>query len=48
MRDLPWKLFTLTGDIEAYMLYKEHQELGEDIEDDDLAEDLDLDDVQPN
>lgn len=36
MRDFSWKVFTMTGDVDAYMLYKESQkedgdEQGEDI-----------------
>lgn len=26
MRDFSWKYFTLTGDVEAFMLYKEMEE----------------------
>jgi hypothetical protein len=26
LRDLSWKLFSLTGNIEAYMLYCKHEE----------------------
>lgn len=28
MRDFTWQVFTQTGDIEAYMLYKEVRNLG--------------------
>lgn len=27
MRDFSWKVFTVTGDIESYLLYKEHSQL---------------------
>jgi hypothetical protein len=27
MRDFSWKYFTLTGDVEAFMLYKEMDQL---------------------
>ncbi|WP_074904665.1 YqzL family protein [Paenibacillus algorifonticola] len=29
MRNFSWKYFTLTGDVESYMLYKEMDQLGE-------------------
>jgi len=29
MRDFSWKVFTLTGDIDAYLLYKQTQSGGE-------------------
>lgn len=28
MRDFSWKYFTLTGDVESYMLYKEMDQVG--------------------
>ncbi|CAM3116630.1 YqzL family protein [Paenibacillus lupini] len=28
MRNFSWKYFTLTGDVESYMLYKEMDQLG--------------------
>ncbi|NIK77402.1 hypothetical protein FHS15_002538 [Paenibacillus castaneae] len=28
MRDFSWKYFTLTGDVESFMLYKEMKQLG--------------------
>jgi len=27
LRDLSWRFFTLTGDIDAYLLYKEQEEV---------------------
>ncbi|WP_169725455.1 YqzL family protein [Alicyclobacillus contaminans] len=33
MREFSWRYFTLTGDIDAYLLYKRHQELVEDSAD---------------
>jgi hypothetical protein len=27
LRDFSWQYFTLTGDIDAYLLYKQHQDL---------------------
>ncbi len=32
MREFSWRYFTLTGDIDAYLLYKSHQELAKDSE----------------
>jgi YqzL-like protein len=29
LRDFSWQYFTMTGDIDAYLLYKQHQELDE-------------------
>lgn len=28
MRDFSWKYFTLTGDVESFMLYKEMNQIG--------------------
>lgn len=28
MRDFSWKYFTLTGDVESFMLYKEMNQMG--------------------
>ncbi|MDQ0058359.1 YqzL family protein [Paenibacillus harenae] len=28
MRDFSWKYFTLTGDVESFMLYKEMDQMG--------------------
>ncbi|MFD2612754.1 YqzL family protein [Paenibacillus gansuensis] len=28
MRDFTWKYFTMTGDVEAYMLYKDYMNTG--------------------
>ncbi|MCA0754582.1 YqzL family protein [Paenibacillus sp. N4] len=30
MRDFSWKYFTLTGDVESFMLYKEMNQFGAD------------------
>lgn len=36
MRDFSWKVFTMTGDVESYLLYKEiGEEVDADSEDDD-------------
>lgn len=32
MRDFSWKYFTMTGDVDAYMLYKEIDNQANDIE----------------
>jgi hypothetical protein len=40
MRWMSWKYFTLTGDVDAYMLYKDiHRAYDEEIVDEDWAED---------
>jgi hypothetical protein len=33
LREFSWRYFTLTGDIDAYLLYKSHQELAKDSDD---------------
>ncbi|MCL6442951.1 MAG: YqzL family protein [Alicyclobacillus sp.] len=33
MRDFSWRYFTMTGDIDAYLLYKQHEELYPDWDD---------------
>lgn len=33
LRDFSWRYFTLTGDIDAYLLYRSHQEIVNDSED---------------
>ncbi|MBD2869491.1 YqzL family protein [Paenibacillus arenilitoris] len=37
MRDFSWKYFTLTGDVESFMLYKEMNQLGAEGRQDPLA-----------
>ena len=32
MREFSWRYFTLTGDIDAYLLFKRHETLMEDHE----------------
>ncbi|QSO52652.1 YqzL family protein [Alicyclobacillus curvatus] len=32
MREFSWRYFTLTGDIDAYLLYKRHQTLVQESE----------------
>ncbi|MCF8563342.1 YqzL family protein [Alicyclobacillus tolerans] len=46
MRDFSWRYFTLTGDIDAYLLYKEH----ESVQSDDVDETPETDNpgVSPN
>ncbi|GAA3403811.1 YqzL family protein [Paenibacillus hodogayensis] len=41
MRDFSWKYFTMTGDVESYLLYKEidHQDIVEPEEQEDLIPD---------
>ncbi len=39
LRDFSWRYFTLTGDIDAYLLYKQHEELFPDW--DEVPADLD-------
>lgn len=39
MRDFSWRYFTLTGDIDAYLLYKRHQEREQDSEQLDIEAD---------
>ena len=29
MRDFLWKYFSMTGEIDAYLLYKEHEEIAD-------------------
>lgn len=36
MRDFSWKYFTMTGDVDAYLLYKEMNEGSMEQEDDDF------------
>lgn len=36
MREFSWRYFTLTGDIDAYLLYKRHQVLVEQTEQEDV------------
>ncbi|MUT66681.1 YqzL family protein [Paenibacillus sp. NEAU-GSW1] len=38
MRNFSWKYFTLTGDVESYMLYKEMDQLGIAEHPNDIAE----------
>lgn len=33
LRDFSWRYFTLTGDIDAYLLYKQHEDLFSDWDD---------------
>ncbi|MBX5436521.1 MAG: YqzL family protein [Alicyclobacillaceae bacterium] len=33
MREFSWRYFTLTGDIDAYLLYKQHEEIARDWND---------------
>jgi len=47
MRDFSWKVFTMTGDVDAYMLYKESRqddwnEQLDDQWDEDSMEELEL------
>ncbi|PYI51752.1 YqzL family protein [Paenibacillus flagellatus] len=45
MRDFSWKYFTMTGDVESYLLYKEidHQSKVEPEEEEDIIpDDLEL------
>jgi hypothetical protein len=37
MRDFSWKYFTMTGDVESFMLYKEMNQLGAERRSDPLA-----------
>lgn len=48
MRALSWKYFTLTGDVDAYLLYKDiHQDYdNRDFEDDSFEEEETADYVQ--
>lgn len=39
MRDFSWKYFALTGDIDAYLLYKRHEQLAVTDEDELYVED---------
>lgn len=47
MRDFSWKVFTMTGDVDAYMLYKESlkedgNEHGEEAWEENMAEDYEF------
>lgn len=47
MRDFSWKVFTMTGDVDAYMLYRESQKdesnnYGEEPAYDEYAEENEL------
>jgi len=35
LREFSWRYFTLTGDIDAYLLFKQHDEVRETTEDTD-------------
>ncbi|MCY0888475.1 MAG: YqzL family protein [Alicyclobacillaceae bacterium] len=39
MRDFTWKVFTLTGDIDAYMLYRTLEDEDEEVDEDSLETD---------
>jgi hypothetical protein len=39
LRDFPWRYFTLTGDIDAYLLYKQHEQLALTDYEESLVED---------
>ncbi|MCL6637524.1 MAG: YqzL family protein [Alicyclobacillus sp.] len=39
MRDFSWRYFTLTGDIDAYLLYKRHEQIVRRQEQPDVEED---------
>ncbi|WP_141506066.1 YqzL family protein [Paenibacillus luteus] len=51
MRNFSWKYFTLTGDVESFMLYKEMAQVGaengsvESVQDQDELAVLDLEDA---
>jgi len=48
MRDFSWKYFTLTGDVDAFMLYKEMDQLADAAGDgEEEPEDGNADDMQP-
>lgn len=32
MRDISWNIFTATGNIESYLLYKEHEKIVTNLE----------------
>lgn len=44
LRDFSWRYFTLTGDIDAYLLYKKHEQMIADRRQPDVEED----DLEPN
>lgn len=33
LRDFSWRYFTMTGDIDAYLLYKAHEQIARDWDD---------------
>ncbi|WP_081735178.1 YqzL family protein [Paenibacillus gorillae] len=39
MRNFSWKYFTLTGDVESYMLYKEMDQFGDNGHPNDVPDD---------
>ncbi|QSO46102.1 YqzL family protein [Alicyclobacillus mengziensis] len=46
MREFSWRYFTLTGDIDAYLLYKRHEALMEDDEQQETEiKDVDVDET---
>jgi len=43
MRDFSWKYFAMTGDVEAYMLYREYDKQDDEVgEQDDLMQEDNL------
>lgn len=45
LREFSWRYFTLTGDIDAYLLYKQHEDLAPDW--DDMMADPEEQDMYP-
>lgn len=40
MRELSWNIFTATGDIESYLLYKEHEKIVDSLDEQPVKEEI--------